>query len=81
MTEPLTMLVSAEPIRHPEDVARLRAILNARGCDASDQDIQWAYGNWSEDAYAASWSGMGAEDDDGLFRAVRERQACGTSRD
>ena len=61
--------VRREPIRHPEDVARLRSIMNSHGFDASDHDIQEAYSAWSEDTWAAGWMGL-ASDDDELFAAL-----------
>jgi hypothetical protein len=43
------------PIRHPADVARLRAALEAAGYTASDEDIRWAWEQFSEENWAAGW--------------------------
>jgi len=56
-------------ISHPEDVARLRRILNDHGYDAPDALVQWAYAQWSEDLFCAGWLLL-AEDDEALFRAL-----------
>lgn len=45
----------AECLRFPEDVKRLREAINELGFDASDADIQWAYAEFSEKEYCASW--------------------------
>ena len=70
----MTRLVYRNPDapRYPEDVARLRAILNARGFDASDGDIATAYAAWSEDYYAAGWMSFFGCNDEDLFKAIRE---------
>lgn len=41
-----------------EDVARLRAILNARGYDAAPADIQAAWELHSDRDWAAGWMGF-----------------------
>jgi len=69
MTTNLKMLrfVGNDPIRHPKDVARLRRILNDRGYDASDADIQQAYSSWSEATHCAGWLGVDGMSDDALM--------------
>lgn len=42
-------------IEFPEDVNRIRVILNNRGYDAHPLDIQSAWEEYSEDRYCASW--------------------------
>ena len=59
------------PIRHPEDVARIRKVLARWGYAASDPDIQDAYHAWSEDNWCAGWLAL-PEDDDALRRVVQE---------
>lgn len=59
------------PIRHPQDVSRLRSILNARGYDATSWDIQEAYSDYSESAWAAGWMGLGGASDEELFQAIK----------
>ena len=65
----LRRLVRRELIRHFDDVVRLRSILNARGFDASYNDIQTSYSDWSERTSAAGWLGLDS-DDDVLFFAL-----------
>lgn len=44
-----------EPIRHPRQVALLRAALERLGYTASDHDIQAAFSEWCKDFHAKAW--------------------------
>ena len=55
MTDLIRLRRPSEPIRHPDDVALLREALARLGYTASDQDIQEAYSEWSQDNYCAGW--------------------------
>lgn len=71
MLLPRSPVPNDDALRFASDVARLRGILNARGFDASDEHIAWAYAQWSEDYFAAGW--LRLDDDDGaLFEALME---------
>lgn len=72
LADPFIPLHYPTQIRHPADVARLRKILNERGFDASDGDIQWAYEDWNEDVWATCLSPDRASDDL-LFDVLRDR--------
>jgi hypothetical protein len=54
----MTRLVCLRPVRHHDDVAWLRDLLNAAGYTASDADIQDAYSAWSQDRWCSLWSGF-----------------------
>lgn len=41
--------------RHIEDVKRIRKAMNQLGFDASDEDVGWAYEEYSENEMAAGW--------------------------
>lgn len=57
-------------IRHPDDIARLRAILNAAGYDADDSAIQWAWSSYSQATWAAGWAGLDCASDLSLLAAM-----------
>lgn len=67
----LTRLVWPVHVGHSEDVAAIRAALNAMGYDASDADIEQAYSDYSEECWAAGWAGI--DDHDRAAEAVRDR--------
>lgn len=54
----------------PDDVVRMRAILNAKGYDASPALIAAAYGRWSDENYGASWHRPSRADDAMLFNLL-----------
>lgn len=56
-------------IEFPEDVARFRGILNARGFDAEDIEIHRAWTAYS-DGFAAYWLTLW-KDDEAVFRFIR----------
>ncbi len=56
MPDLIRLVRPSAPIRHPDDVAWLRSILNEAGYDADPKDIQDAYSEWSETNYAAGWA-------------------------
>jgi hypothetical protein len=45
----------AQGIRYPADVAGMQKILADAGYEAHPIDIQWAWGEYSEDEYCAGW--------------------------
>jgi hypothetical protein len=56
MPDPLTPLRRPNPpIRHLADIARLRAALEAGGYTASDQDIRWAWEQFSRAEWGEEW--------------------------
>jgi hypothetical protein len=44
------------------DVALIKAAMEAQGFTATEADIQWAYGGWSEDEYCAGWMSFSSPD-------------------
>jgi hypothetical protein len=40
---------------HAPDIPLIREEMRARGHDASDLDIEWAYSEWCDRNYCASW--------------------------
>lgn len=50
-----------EPINYPEEVAQLRTELRRQGFIATDADIAWAYGEYSEAHWCASWMPLNVE--------------------
>ena len=68
MLETLTWRQESRTIDWPEDAARIKAILEARGYTASDEDIARAWKSHSE-SLCATWLILPADDDD-LFRLV-----------
>lgn len=66
---PMAAMGGPEALRFPDDVARLRRILNERGFDAPDALVEWAYSQWSEDFWCAGWLILG-DDDQALFEAL-----------
>ena len=74
---PLSPLVSAlgsayedERVDFPDDVAALRAALNAMGYDASPGAIEAAYGAWCTDRYAAGWLDLRDDTEERVRRMV-----------
>ena len=45
-------------ISYPEDVRLISDALMEMGYTASDDDIEWAYKEWCQDSWAASWIGV-----------------------
>lgn len=66
---PMAVMGGPEELRFPDDVARLRRILNERGFDASDVLVERAYSQWSEDFWCAGWLIL-EDDDQALFEAL-----------
>jgi hypothetical protein len=62
---PAWLVRPPEPIRHPEDVARIVAACRAAGYEIDDETAQWAYSEWCEDTACASWLSMSAPGPDG----------------
>ncbi len=40
------------------DVSLLKAAMEKQGFTATEADIEWAYGEWSEEVYCAGWMGF-----------------------
>jgi hypothetical protein len=53
-----TLRVPELEVDHPEDVAEIKAELERQGYTASESAIAWAYSEWSEDRWCASWMMM-----------------------
>lgn len=66
----LTLLKRAPVhIEHPEDVQRMRELLQANGYDASLPDIQWAWRSHSDDA-CAGWLVLSCFEDEEILDAL-----------
>jgi hypothetical protein len=63
----LKRLVFGQELEFPEDVARMKRILNDAGYDTSPRDIQLAWQAWSDNLYAASWYSINGLRDDVLL--------------
>lgn len=50
-----TLNVPDHEIDYPDDVAEIRAELERQGYTASNSAIAWAYSEWSESRWCASW--------------------------
>lgn len=57
-------------VEHPEDVAILREWLRAAGYDASDTDLQYAWGRYSEDYWDEEWISTGGLSPEGVRQSV-----------
>lgn len=57
---------SEEEVWYPDDIARIKKILNDRGYDASDMDIQLAWEEYS-DKLCASWLILPEKDADVFY--------------
>ena len=60
-----------KPIYCPEDINRFKMILNSRGWDADEFDIQEAYELFSEKEYSASWMGPDGFTDSEIFDILK----------
>jgi hypothetical protein len=60
------------PIRHPADVARLRAALEAAGYTASDEDIRWAWEQFSRAEWGEAWVTPKSKNDPPLVAILLE---------
>jgi hypothetical protein len=56
----------------PDDVARMKALLNAQGYDASDEDLDWAYRKHSRKHYFVNWAVTTGVPDGELFDNLME---------
>lgn len=59
-------------VLYPEDVRKISDELKLQGYLASDQDIAWAYSEWSEARYCASWIQLDAIGATKAAKCVRE---------
>ena len=58
-------------IRYPEDIKRFKKILNERGWDANEFDINEAYELFSTREYSASWMNPEGFTDDEIFDVLK----------
>lgn len=57
----------------PEDVARFRRVLHDAGCFASDNDLAWAWRDYSSEEWCAGWMGPEGMNDETILEAIRSR--------
>jgi hypothetical protein len=69
MPETLVWRHESPSIDWPEDVARIKSVLEARGYTASDEDIVKAWESYS-DSVCAGWLVLPSDDDE-IFDAVK----------
>ena len=62
----------ATKIYFPKDVQEISDELKRQGFVASESDIAWAYGEWSEDRWCASWMSLGVISVAAAAAGVRE---------
>lgn len=69
------MIILSRPeatFRFFEDMELIRKVLNEKGYNASDADIEWAWKMHSED-FAAQWLFVHGKSDEEIFEAITDR--------
>lgn len=54
----------------PEDIARFQRVIKAAGHEASDDDLAWAWAEWSENHWCASWFSVPHCGDEEILRGL-----------